>query len=82
MAARSFFTQTRLSASQANNALDMIVHKYRNVNPDFVPAEKFVAINKAGEYGCAWMGISGTPKMSVRHGDGLEVYSGLAKYEP
>lgn len=64
------------------DALDMIVHKYRNVNPDFVPAEKFVAINKAGEYGCAWMGISGTPKMSVRHGDGLEVYSGLAKYEP
>ncbi len=64
------------------DAIQLIVEKYRNVNPDFVPPEKFVAINKAGEFGCAWMGISGTPHMSVRNGDGLLVYEGTASLQP
>ena len=64
------------------DAIQLIINKYRNVNPDFVPPEKFVAINKAGEFGCAWMGIPGTPRMSVRNGSGLQVYEGTASHSP
>ena len=59
------------------DAMAMIRHKYRNVNPEFVPSEKFVAINKAGEYGCAWMPYRDSkPRMSVRNEAGLEIYEG------
>lgn len=59
------------------DAMAMILHKYRNVNPEFVPSEKFVAINKAGEYGCARMPFRDSrPRMSVRNEAGLEIYEG------
>jgi N4-(beta-N-acetylglucosaminyl)-L-asparaginase len=59
------------------DAMGMILHKYRNVNPEFVPSEKFVAINKAGEYGCARMPFRDVkPRMSVRNAAGLEIYEG------
>jgi len=64
------------------DAIEMIVDRYRNVNPDFVPPEKFVAINKDGEYGCAWMGLRGLPKMSVRSPEGLSRFEGTARYQP
>ena len=64
------------------DAIQLIVDKYRNVNPDFIPSEKFVAINKAGEFGCASMGIRGTPRMSVRSGSGLQIYEGSASHAP
>lgn len=64
------------------DALDLIVDNYRSVNPDFVPQEKFVAINKDGDYGCAWMGIEGLPRMSVRDPSGLSIFEGTAKYAP
>jgi len=43
----------------------MIVDRYKKVNPDFFPSEKFVAINKAGETGCATMIGKSNPEMSV-----------------
>lgn len=59
------------------DALAMILHKYRDVNPEFVPSEKFVAINKAGDYGCAWMPArDAKPRMTVRNESGLDIYEG------
>jgi N4-(beta-N-acetylglucosaminyl)-L-asparaginase len=62
------------------DAIEMIVGRYRAIGSDFVPGEKFVAINKAGEYGCAWMGIAGMPDMYVRHPDGLDLYEGSSRH--
>ncbi len=64
------------------DATDMIVDRYRSVGLDFVPEEKFVAINKAGEYGCAWMGIEGLPRMTVGTPQSLDVFEGTARYAP
>jgi hypothetical protein len=58
----------------------MIISRYRHVNPDFKPSEKFVAINKAGEYGCATMISRGLPRMSVRNESGLEIFEGTTTY--
>lgn len=64
------------------DAIEMIVGRYRAVGLDYVPEEKFVAINKAGEYGCAWMGIDGLPQMSVRNQEGLSTFEGTARHPP
>ncbi len=63
------------------DAVELIIDKYRKVNPDFVPPEKFVAINKDGEVGCASMG-RGTepPRMTVRNSGGTAPYAGVALY--
>ena len=58
------------------DALHMIIGKYRNVNPDFYPSEKFVAVNKFGEVGCARMKGRGVPVMSVRKEKGYSKYTG------
>jgi N4-(beta-N-acetylglucosaminyl)-L-asparaginase len=83
----SYFIVMRMrdgrSPQQAcEDALEMIVDRYRAIDIDYVPEEKFVALNKDGDYGCAWMGIPGLPKMSVRHAGGLDVVTGTALYEP
>ena len=64
------------------DAIEFIVDKYRRVNLDFIPGEKFVAVNKAGEYGCAQMrGRAGRPpRMSVQNGAGLEIFEGTSRY--
>jgi N4-(beta-N-acetylglucosaminyl)-L-asparaginase len=62
------------------DAIEMIVDRYRAIGSDFVPGEKFVAINKAGEYGCSSMGSSGTPNMYVHHSGGAERVGGSARY--
>lgn len=63
------------------DAIEMIVDRYRSIGNDFIPGEKFVAINKAGEYGCAWMGVkNGLPRMSVRHRDALDIFTGTSLY--
>ncbi len=72
----------RTPQEACEDAIEMIVERYRAVGLDFVPAEKFVAINKAGAYGCAWMGIEGSPRMSVRNGEGLSTYEGTAHHPP
>ena len=54
----------------------MIRDKYAHINPNFMPGEKFVAINKAGEVGASWSYQGGHPTMSVRSGEGASEYSG------
>ncbi len=83
----SYFIVMRMGAGRSpqeacEDAIEMIVHKYRNVNPSFVPGEKFVAINRAGEYGAASMGSRRVPKMSVRNDSGLEIFEGTTSYAP
>lgn len=62
------------------DALHMITDKYKKVNPGFFPGEKFVAINKSGELGCATMKGSRNPQMSVRTENGLSRYEGIIAY--
>ncbi len=83
----SYFIVMRMKAGRSpqeacEDAIEMIVDNYRDVNPDFVPSEKFVAINKDGEWGCAWMGIGGKPRMSVRTGAELTTVEGTSFYDP
>jgi hypothetical protein len=58
----------------------MIIDKYKKVNPDFYPGEKFVAINKYGELGCATMIGKRNPQMSVRTEKGYERHEGIVVY--
>ncbi|MGI6339696.1 MAG: N(4)-(beta-N-acetylglucosaminyl)-L-asparaginase [Bacteroidales bacterium] len=70
-----------LSPQEAcEDALKMIAGKYKNVNPTFFPSEKFVAINKYGDIGCASMKGEGHPLMSVMTSSGLKKYEGKTVY--
>jgi N4-(beta-N-acetylglucosaminyl)-L-asparaginase len=73
--------QGRTPQEACEDACELIVRKYQNVNPNFFPSEKFVAINKVGEYGAASMGNSrGRPRMSVRDAQNLQIYEGTTQY--
>lgn len=60
------------------DALQMILDKYKKVNPEFVPGEQFIALNKKGEYGCASMPWKEKPQMAVMNSDGLTIHEGTA----
>ena len=62
------------------DALQMIVNRYKKVNPDYFPTEKFVAVNKYGELGCATMKGKSNPQMSVRKEKGFNRYEGVIAY--
>lgn len=66
----------RTPQQACEDALKMIVDKYRKINPDFLPSEKFVAINKKGEVGCARMKGQRPARMSVMNPDGYNKYEG------
>lgn len=70
----------RTPQQACEDAIEFIVDNYRQVNPEFIPSEKFVAINKAGDYGCAAMAIGGNPRMSVHTLDGLDIYEGTHRF--
>jgi N4-(beta-N-acetylglucosaminyl)-L-asparaginase len=73
--------QGRTPQEACEDACELIVQKYRNVNPDFFPSEKFVAINKGGEYGAASMGNNrGRPRMTVRNAVGSLIHEGTTQY--
>ena len=59
------------------DALRRIDERYAAVGIDFRPGEKFVAINKAGEFGCAWNIGRGVPSMSVLDAAGYRRYKGV-----
>lgn len=70
-----------LTPQQAcEDALRMIVDKYKNVNPLFYPSEKFIAFNREGELGCATMKGNRNPQMSVMTEKGLSRYEGIVAY--
>ena len=69
----------RTPQQACEDAIDMIVDRYRAVGIDYVPGEKFVAINKDGEYGCSSMPSGRNARLSVRHPGGLEIYEGTSR---
>lgn len=70
-----------LSPQQAcEAALHMIIDRYKKVNPGYYPSEKFVAINKNGELGCATMRGNKIPQMSVMTEKGYSRYVGVIAY--
>jgi N4-(beta-N-acetylglucosaminyl)-L-asparaginase len=73
----------RTPQQACEDAIEMIVGRYRAIGNEYVPGEKFVAMNKDGEYGCAWMGYSSElPSLTVHHAGGLEEYTGTTFYAP
>jgi N4-(beta-N-acetylglucosaminyl)-L-asparaginase len=64
------------------DAIEMIVDRYRAVGLDYVPGEKFVAISKAGDVGCAQMGTDQPPKLTLHTASGLTVVEGTAHHGP
>jgi len=73
--------QGRTPQEACEDACELIVGKYRNVNPNFFPSEKFVAINKDGEFGAASMGNNrGLPRMTIRNDEGLLIHEGTTQY--
>jgi N4-(beta-N-acetylglucosaminyl)-L-asparaginase len=70
----------RTPQQACEDALIMIAEKYKKVNPDYFPDEKFVAINKYGELGCATMKGKLNPQMSVRTENGFSKFSGIIAY--
>lgn len=62
------------------DAVEMIADRYRSVDIDFLPGEKFVAVNRAGEVGCVRMASSRAARMSVRDGSALRTYEGTLLY--
>ena len=80
----SYYIVSRMGAGRTpqqacEDAAGMIRHKYRNVNPGFVPSEKFVAIDKAGDYGAAWMPFRDSrPRITVANEEGIQTYEGAS----
>jgi N4-(beta-N-acetylglucosaminyl)-L-asparaginase len=63
------------------DAMRMIVHKYKKINPNFFPSEKFIAVNKKGEYGCAYLRRKSPAKMCVATEEGIRIYTGSTVYK-
>lgn len=58
------------------DALHMIADRYRAVGLSYLPGEKFVAINRDGEHGCATTTGTRPPRMTVRDQGGISTYEG------
>jgi N4-(beta-N-acetylglucosaminyl)-L-asparaginase len=58
------------------DALQMIANRYNAVGLDYLPGEKFVAINKAGQFGCARTSGTRPPQMTVTNRSGISIYEG------
>ena len=80
----SFYIVSQMGAGRTpqqacEDACAMIRHKYRNVNPDFIPSEKFVAMNRAGDWGAAWMPFrDANPRITVANAVGIEIHEGVS----
>lgn len=70
----------RTPQQACDDALRMIADKYKNVNPDFFPSEKFIAINRKGEVGCA-QSFGRNARMSVMNREGYRVEEGTMLFE-
>lgn len=70
----------RTPQEACEDACEMIADKYRYAGLDFIPGEKFVAINKAGEVGCARMGSDSAARLTLRDASGLSTYEGSNLY--
>ena len=80
-ACSSFYIVSRMREGRSpqeacEDALRAIDARYAAVGIDFRPGEKFVAINKDGDFGCAWNIGDGPPAMSVMDAAGYRRYEG------
>jgi len=71
----------RTPQQACEDAMKMIVGKYKKVNPKYFPSEKFVALNKKGEYGCAFLMRKNPARMCVANEDGIKVHTGTVVYK-
>lgn len=62
------------------DALRYIAERYRAAGIDFMPGEKYVAINKSGEVGCARTNSDNPARMTVASADGIEVFTGTGLF--
>lgn len=82
----SFYIVLRMKEGRSpqeacEDAMRMIVDKYKKVNPKFFPGEQFVAINRHGEYGCARMRGRRPARMSVMTKDGYTRHEGTVVFK-
>ncbi len=70
----------RTPQQACEDALQMIAQRYRAVGLDFLPGEKFVAINRSGEYGCATTTGRRPPRMTVMNESGRSIYEGTVAF--
>ncbi|MFW6200745.1 MAG: isoaspartyl peptidase/L-asparaginase, partial [Gemmatimonadota bacterium] len=70
----------RTPREACEDALELIAGRYRGMGLDFLPGEKFVALNKAGEYGCARMRGRVPARMTVHRAAGQEEFEGTLLY--
>jgi N4-(beta-N-acetylglucosaminyl)-L-asparaginase len=81
-ACSSFYIVSRMREGRSpqeacEDALRWIDERYAAIGIDYRPGEKFVALNKAGEFGCAWNIGDGRPVMSVMDAAGYRRYEGI-----
>lgn len=70
----------RTPQQACEDACEMIVDKYRYAGLDYIPGEKFVAINREGDVGCARMGSDSAARLTVRDASGTRIYEGSNLY--
>jgi N4-(beta-N-acetylglucosaminyl)-L-asparaginase len=70
----------RTPQQACEDAMRMIAEKYKKVNPNFLPGENFVAINKKGEIGCSRMRGRRPAGMSVMNAEGYKVFRGSVTF--
>jgi N4-(beta-N-acetylglucosaminyl)-L-asparaginase len=80
-ACSSFYIVSRMEQGRSpqeacEDALRRIDERYAAIGIDYRPGEKFVAINKDGDFGCAWNIGDGPPAMSVLDAAGYRRYEG------
>ncbi len=80
-ACSSFYIVSRMREGRSpqeacEDALRAIDARYAAAGIDYRPGEKFVAINRDGDFGCAWNIGNGPPAMSVLDGAGYRRYEG------
>jgi N4-(beta-N-acetylglucosaminyl)-L-asparaginase len=63
------------------DALHYIAERYQAVGLDYLPSEKFVAMNRDGEVGCAQTFGRNPPRMTVAKGSGIDIYSGAIVFQ-
>ncbi len=80
-ACSSFYIVSRMREGRSpqeacEDALLWIDERYAAIGIDYRPGEKFVALNKDGDFGCAWNIGDGPPAMSVQDAAGYRRYEG------
>ena len=70
----------RTPQQATEDAMKLIVEKYKKVNPDFFPGETFRAINKRGEVGICSMRGRRPPTMSIMNASGYRRHEGTIAF--